>query len=284
MRRLSYSAAREGRITATSTAITRSSGCSPCLARSSQHRSEEIFLAGLWMLVKTGKTREALLRLEARHPGLPVDLRHLRVSYRPELLLLRADMSLDLDGTPPLPVIASWGRLQAFMEPGDELSRGLLYNSMAIGYLQADALVEARQLAEEARAAYERARIPYLVHFMHVHLADIALRQSRLPEAARCTSSAPAQMLRASGQAFNSEYAIIESLKSRLAFEQGRFEDCATDVRPLLDALVTGRQLAGPHSAGRCSNRARRALERRCEKRVGAARPLHACAEPTGMG
>ncbi len=38
-----------------------------------EQRSEEIFLARLWMLVKTGKTREALLRLDARHPGLPVD-------------------------------------------------------------------------------------------------------------------------------------------------------------------------------------------------------------------
>src|ERR1700753_4341450 len=107
------------------------------------------------MLLKTGKSREALLRLDARHPGLPVDLRQLRVSYRPELLLLRAEMSLDLDGTPPLEIIASWGRLQAFMPPGDELSRGLLYNTMAIGYLQADALVEARQLAQEALETYE---------------------------------------------------------------------------------------------------------------------------------
>jgi DNA-binding CsgD family transcriptional regulator len=204
-----------------------------------EQRSEDIFLARLWMLVKTGKTREALLRLDARHPGLPVDLRSLRVSHRPELLLLRADMSLDLDGTPPLEVIASWGRLQAFMEPGDELSRGLLYNSMTIGYLQADALTEARQLAEEALAAYERAGMPYLSHFMHVHLAEIGLRQSHLAEAAQHIERAES-MLCASGQAFNSEYAIIGSLKSRLAFEQGRFDDCVVEIQPLLEALVGG--------------------------------------------
>jgi DNA-binding CsgD family transcriptional regulator len=202
-------------------------------------RSEELFLARLWMLVKTGKTREALLRLEARHPGLPVDLRRLRLSYRPELLLLRADMSLDLDGTPPLEVIASWGRLQAFMAPNDELSSGLLYNSMAIGYLQADAIIEARQLAEEALAAYQRAGLPYLVHYMHVHLAEIALRQSRLADAAVHIERAE-DTLRASGQAFNSEYAIIRSLRSRLAFEQGRFEDCAAEINPLLEALIVG--------------------------------------------
>jgi ATP/maltotriose-dependent transcriptional regulator MalT len=155
------------------------------------------------------------------------------------LLLLRADMSLDLDGTPPLEVIASWGRLQAFMEPGDELSRGLLYNSMAIGYLQADALTEARQLAEEALVAYESAGMPYLSHFMHVHLAEIALRHSRLAEAAGHIERAES-LLRASGQAFNSEYAIIGSLKSRLAFEQGRFDDCVVEIQPLLEALVSG--------------------------------------------
>ena len=204
-----------------------------------EQRSEDIFLARLWMLVKTGKTREALLRLEARHPGLPVDLRSLRVSHRPELLLLRADMSLDLDGTPPLEVIASWGRLQAFMEPGDELSRGLLFNSMAIGYLQADALTEARQLAEEALAAYESAGMPYLSHFMHVHLAEIALRHSRLAEAAGHIERAES-LLRESGQAFNSEHAIIGSLKTRLAFEQGRFDDCVVEIQPLLEALVSG--------------------------------------------
>jgi DNA-binding CsgD family transcriptional regulator len=204
-----------------------------------EQRCEEIFLARLWMLAKTGRTREALLRLEARHPGLPVDLRRLRVSYRPEVLLLRADMSLDLDGTPPLDVIASWGRLQAFMAPGDDLSRGMVYNSMAIGYLQADALIEARQLAEEALAAYERARMPYLMHFMHVHLAEVALRQSRLAEAGGHVERAE-KTLTASGHAFNSEYAILASLKSRLAFEQGRFEDCAGEIEPLLEALAGG--------------------------------------------
>ncbi len=204
-----------------------------------EQRSEDIFVARLWILVKTGKTREALLRLEARHPGLPVDLRRVRLSHRPELLLLRADMSLDLDGTPPLEVIASWGRLQAFMDPGDELSRGLLYNSMAIGYLQADALTEAHQLALEALAAYESARNPYLSHFMHVHLAEIGLRRSRLDEAARHIERA-GSLLRASGRAFNSEYAIIGSLESRLAFEQGRLDDCTAEIQPLLEALVSG--------------------------------------------
>ena len=48
-----------------------------------EQRSEELFVAHLWLLIKSGQTREALRRLEARHPGLPVDLRRLRLSHRP---------------------------------------------------------------------------------------------------------------------------------------------------------------------------------------------------------
>jgi DNA-binding CsgD family transcriptional regulator len=204
-----------------------------------ERRSEEILLARLWTLVKTGRTREALLRLEAQHPGLPVDLRSPQRSYRPELLLLRADMSLDLDDMPPLEIVASWGRLQEIIVPGDDLSQGILYNLMAIGHLQADALVEARQLAERALGAYECARLPYLAHFMHVHLAEVALRQSRLADAAGHLERAEL-MLAASGHEFNSERAILASLKSRIAFERGHFEHSANQIGPLLEALVVG--------------------------------------------
>jgi LuxR family maltose regulon positive regulatory protein len=74
---------------------------------------------------------------------------------------------------------------------------------------------------------------------MHVHLAEIALRQSRLADAAAHLVRAE-ELLRTSGQAFNSEFAIIDSLKWRLAFEQGRFDDCAVQIQPLLEALVGG--------------------------------------------
>jgi DNA-binding CsgD family transcriptional regulator len=204
-----------------------------------EQRSDELFYARLWLMIKSGQPREALLRLEARHPGLPVDLRRMRLSHRPMAVLLRIDISLDIDETPPLEVIASWGRLQALLPAGNELALGLLFNTMAIGFLQADALLEAEQMATEALAAYRRARSPYLVHFMLLHLCDISLRQSRLTDAAEKLRDAEAA-LRDSGMTFNSEPAIVESFKSRIAYEEGRFVDCPAETEPILEALLRG--------------------------------------------
>jgi len=204
-----------------------------------EQRSDELFYARLWLMIKSGQPREALLRLEARHPGLPVDLRRMRLSHRPMAVLLRIDISLDIDETPPLEVIASWGRLQALLPTGNELALGLLFNTMAIGFLQADALIEAEQMATEALAAYRRARSPYLVHFMLLHLCDISLRQSRLSDASEKLRLAEAA-LHDSGMTFNSEPAIVESFKSRIAYEEGRFVDCPAESEPILEALLRG--------------------------------------------
>jgi DNA-binding CsgD family transcriptional regulator len=204
-----------------------------------EQHSEDLFFARLWLMIKCGQPREALLRLEARYPGLPVDLRRMRLSHRPYAVLLRVDISLDIDETPPVEVIASWGRLQALLPPGDDLARGLLFNTMAIGFLQADALLEAEKMAEEALAAYQRTASPYLAHFMLLHLCEIALRQSRSADASDTLQRAE-QELRHSGLAFNSEPAIVASFKSRIAYEEGRFVDCPADTEPILQALLQG--------------------------------------------
>ncbi len=69
--------------------------------------------------------------------------------------------------------------------------------------------------------------------------------------------------MRASGQAFNSEYAIIESLKSRLKLSKGGSEDCSGEIQPLLAELVGGdsRALISPSSAAQ--SRLRGALAKR---------------------
>lgn len=204
-----------------------------------EQRAEELFLARLCFLIKSGRPREALMRLEARHPGLPVDLRKMRLTHRAEAMMLRIDMSLDIDEPPPPEVIASWGRLQHFLPEGNEIARGILLNCMAIGFLQADALVEAQRLAEESLAAYRSAGSPYLVHCMQLHLCDIALRRSRIKDAARLVEQAQTS-LEASGQAFNSEREILLAVKSRVAFEEGRFQDCPAEIEPILKALLEG--------------------------------------------
>jgi DNA-binding CsgD family transcriptional regulator/tetratricopeptide (TPR) repeat protein len=204
-----------------------------------ERRTESLFFARLYMMIKSGQPREALLRLEAQYPGLPVDLRRLRLSHRPYAVLMRLDMTLDVDEAPPLEVISSWGRLDAFLEPGDDMARGILYNTMAIGFLQAGALLQAQELAEEALAVYERAGSPYLAHFMQLHLCDLSLRHGRLRDAADQLRRAE-ESLRASGLAFNSEPAIIECFRARIAYEEGRFGDCPEAIEPILQALLRG--------------------------------------------
>ena len=204
-----------------------------------ERRSDTLFLAKLSLLVKGGQPRQALLRLEARFPDLPIDFRRVRLTHRPYALLTRIDAALDVDQTPPLEIILSWSRLEALLNPGDHLARGILYNTMTIGFMQADALVQARELAQEALAAYQRARSPYLAHYMHLHLCDLALRQSRLREAAGHWERAD-EALRASAFEHNFEPVVVNFFKARIAYEEGRFDDCPADVDPFLDALLRG--------------------------------------------
>jgi DNA-binding CsgD family transcriptional regulator len=204
-----------------------------------ERRTESLFLAHLWLLIKSGRVREAESRLEAKYPGLPVDLRRRRLVESPYAVLMRLDIGLDVDEAIPSEVITSWSRLDALFPPEDLLARGLLYNTMAIGYLQAGALFRAKQLAEEALAVYERARSPYLAHFMLLHLADLALRESRLREASDKVRGAE-EALNASRLAFNSEPAIIEAFKARIAYEEGRFDDCPVEIDAILQALLRG--------------------------------------------
>ena len=200
---------------------------------------EDVFLARLLWLIKSGNPRGALMRLEARHPGLPVDLRQMRLTRCAEALLMRIDIALNLDEMPSPQVVASWGRLQSLLPADNHIARGILFNSMAIGFLRADALVEAKRLAEESLAAYRDAGSSYLVHCMYLHLCDIELRQNRLQEAAQLLDLADAA-LEVSGQTFNSEPQILQAVRSRIAFEEGRFEDAPADFEPILQALMNG--------------------------------------------
>ena len=245
-----------------------------------EQRSEDIFLARLWMLVKTGKTREALLRLEARHPGLPVDLRSLRLSHRPELLLLRADMSLDLDGTPPLEVIASWGRLQAFMEPGDELSRGLLYqldgHRLSAGGCAHRGAPARRGGARGLRKCGHAVSVAF-----HARASGGNRPSAQPPGRGRRAHRArrePAACL-GSGIQFRIRHHRLAQVASRLRAGplrrlRGRDPAPARGTRQR-------RQLAGSPAPGGGAGGARRALERGPEKRARAARSVRARPEPT---
>lgn len=204
-----------------------------------ESRRESLRLSRHFLLLKKGQTREALRRLDAHYPRLPIDLRRLQTSHRAYAILLRIDIAVDMDEVLSADVVTSWGRLDAFLPADDHLARGILFNTMTLGFLRTDRLVPAHQLAEEALAAFERARSPYLIHFMLVHLADIALRQGRLPAVAGHLRRAEAE-LRSSGLLHSSEQAILDAFTAKLAYEEGRLEDCPATVEPMLAALVGG--------------------------------------------
>jgi DNA-binding CsgD family transcriptional regulator len=204
-----------------------------------EDRHESLRLARVWYLLKQGRPREALARLEAHYPGLPVDLRHLSSSCQPYALLARLSLSEDIEESPPREVVMSWSRLEAVLPASDFLARGVVYNTMALAFLRSGQLLQARRLSHEALEAYERAHSPYLAHFMLVHLADIALRQSRLRDAAGYLQRA-SELLAASGLTFNTEPLVIAFFKARLAYEEGRFEDCPAEIEPTLQALLQG--------------------------------------------
>jgi DNA-binding CsgD family transcriptional regulator len=74
---------------------------------------------------------------------------------------------------------------------------------------------------------------------MLLHLADLAIRNSRMREAGTHLRAAQ-QALSASTLAFNTEQLIIGAFRARIAYEEGRFEDCPPEVEPILHALMEG--------------------------------------------
>lgn len=200
---------------------------------------ESTLLAHLWLLLKKGRGREAWQQLETRYPDITIDLRTAHPIAAPYATLLAIVIASDIANTPTLEVISSWGRLASLFPSGDDMARGLLYNTMAIALVQAGVLRQAEELARESLAAYERAGSSYLMHCMLLHLADLAIRNSRIREAGNHLRAAE-RALSASTLAFNTEDLIIGAFRARIAYEEGRFEDCPPEVEPILRALMDG--------------------------------------------
>lgn len=200
---------------------------------------ESTAFAYLWLLIKKGRAREARRQLEAAYPGLSIDLRGDLPIPSPYATLLAIVIASDIANTPPLDVITSWGRLAGLFPAEDDMACGLLYNTMTITLVQGGLLRQAEELARESLAAYERAGSSYLVHCMLLHLADLAIRGSRIREAGTHLQAAE-RALSASTHAFNTEHLIIGAFRARIAYEEGRFEDCPPEVEPILRALMHG--------------------------------------------
>jgi DNA-binding CsgD family transcriptional regulator len=200
---------------------------------------ESSTLAHSWLLIKKGRAQEARQQLESIYPGLSIDLRADRPIASPYASLLAIVIASDIENTPTLEIIMSWGKLASLLPAGDDMARGLLYNTITISLIQAGGLRQAEEMARESLSAYERADSAYLVHCMLLHLADLAIRNSRIREAGTHLRAAE-KALSASTHAFNTEHLIVDTFRARIAYEEGRFEDCPAEVEPILRALMDG--------------------------------------------
>lgn len=204
-----------------------------------EDRIDSLLFARITVLVKSGRTQTALMRLDARYPGLPVDLRRMRYSHRPYAILFRLLVEANLAAALPPDRIESWGLLEALLDSGDDLACGRLHNAMALAFIRAGEPLRARRSALKALSAYERARSPYLQHYIHIHLADLLLREGRLRNAALHLGEAR-RALAASGLAYNSEEDVLALFEARLGHERGDPAALAGIVDRSLAALVAG--------------------------------------------
>ena len=209
-----------------------------------RERRESLQFARQFFYFKSGQSGEGFRQLESGYPHLPVDLR-CTSSLGAYPVLLRLEHAADLDEALPVDVIRSWGSLESHMRIDDYLGRGMLYNTMTLALLRReDDLFEARQVAEEALSAFQKTGFTYLSHSMWVHLADIAIRQGFLKEAAQHLRRAE-EDLEASGLAGRSDRIAIQVLEGRLTYELGKIGDCNVDLATALAALVEGESWPG---------------------------------------
>jgi DNA-binding CsgD family transcriptional regulator len=133
-----------------------------------EDRVDTLLFARILVMVASGRGAAALAKLQARYPGLPVDLRQMRYSHRPYAILFRLLLEADAGGSAP---IESWGQLAPLLDPDDRAGRALLDHIMRIGAsTQGVSLVDADL---SALAAEHR-----LVHAQHA-LDRGALAQAR---------------------------------------------------------------------------------------------------------
>jgi DNA-binding NarL/FixJ family response regulator len=95
-----------------------------------EDRVDTLLFGRILVMVASGRGAAALAKLEARYPGLPVDLRQMRYSHRPYAILFRLLLEADAGGSAP---IESWGQLAPLLDADDRAGRALLDHIMRVG-------------------------------------------------------------------------------------------------------------------------------------------------------
>jgi len=130
-----------------------------------------------------------------------------------------------------------WIATERQLPLNEPLQEGLYYNAIMVFLVRHGRLQEARTMGQRAIAAYQSARHIYLEHFIHLHLADLAIMEGRLRDARRHLHTG-AKRLAQSDRTYGNEQEIIEILQLALDFETGNFDHIPAQAKRLRHSLV----------------------------------------------
>lgn len=135
--------------------------------------------------------------------------------------------------------IIIWSRLEGRLPIDQPLYDGLYYNCMLVIWVRLNRIAQARSIATQAIESYKRAKQPYLIFFIHMHLADLAVVEGDIKIARRHVQMAEA-FYNKSGICYGNETKLIEIVWLAIDFELGRLEHIPARAAEIREALVEG--------------------------------------------
>lgn len=135
--------------------------------------------------------------------------------------------------------IERWTYLERRLPISDPLASGLYCNGMLVTLVRVGRLREARLYGLRALAAFRAANHGHLEHFIHLHLADLAINEGNLREGRRHLQSAKSCM-KAWGKTYGNETQLSEVIALVLDYETGNISHIPGLGAALRDALVAG--------------------------------------------
>ncbi len=193
-------------------------------------RSEPYFGALCILLVKQGRAHRARALLCDEH--IQFQKSYLFEFYE---LLVAIHLGADLSEEK----VKSWHRLEGRLPIDQPLYDGLYYNCMLVILVRLNRLSRAHTMAVLAIESYKQANQPYLVFYIHLHLADLAIVEGDIKTARRQVQLARAY-LDESGKRYGNELALIEAIGLAIDFELGRYENIPQRAVMVRDALEAG--------------------------------------------
>lgn len=193
--------------------------------------TSEVFLGALCLLlVKQGRAHRARALLN--------DIQiQFKKTYLFDLyeLLVSIHLSEDLHDEQ----ITKWNRLEGHLPIDQPLYDGLYYNCMLVIWVRLNRIAQAHTIAAQAIESYKRAKQPYLIFFIYMHLADLAVVEGDIKIARRHVQMAEA-FYHESGVCYGNETKLIEIVWLSIDFELGRLEHIPARAAQIRQALVEG--------------------------------------------